>query len=189
MNAIARAAFAAMLLSATACAADDFAASLPGQTVHPAWWAVSVGSGFASEGITGDVMGHAAVLGSISLQDGANIVTARYTHFSNFNDDGDLAVLYERALSRRKLLVSAGFGLGFRHERDMTLPYDKSGGDSDNGGVALAWSLQAVTRTHAAAGLGTIIYGSVNSDRSLVGMGLVMHLGKLETGPRAGDRR
>lgn len=181
MKTVARLACALLMLAAAPCAADEFAspAATDAPTV-PAWWSLSVGVGGASDWYASDVVDDTALMAAVSAQKGPHILTARYTYLGNWRDDGDVALLYERAFSRRRWLVSAGLGLGLRHATTLGPVYEKSRGGSAEGSLGIAWSLQAVTRKHAAVGLGVIAYGSANLDDSLLGLGLVLHVGRLE---------
>ena len=190
MNIIARLACVLVICASVDAAADEFAQATPGAPAIPSWWSISLGGGGASDGYDRDVMADAALMTAISAQNGPHIITARYTYLGNWRDDGDIALLYERAFSQRRWLVSAGFGLGVRHATTgHYLAYDKSSGSSSDGSLGLAWTIQAATRKHANLGLGVIAYGSVNSDVTLLGMGLVLHVGQFERADRAGGGR
>lgn len=187
MNIIARLACVLVILASVDAAADEFAPAAPGWPTVPAWWSGSIGYGGASDSYDRDIMADAALMAAISAQNGPHIITARFTYLGNWRDDGDVALLYERAFSRRRWLVSGGFGLGLRHATtDHFLAYDKASSRSSGGSFGLAWTVQAVTRKHANLGLGLIAYGSVNSDTSLLGLGAVVHMGRLEQAGREG---
>lgn len=189
MNIIARLACALVILASVDAAADEFAPATPGSTPVPSWWSISIGGGGASDGYDREVMADAALMTAISAQSGHHIITARYTYLGNWRDDGDIALLYERAFSQRRWLVSAGFGLGVRHATTLGPVYAKASSGSSDGSLGLAWTVQAATRKHANLGLGVIAYGSVNSDVTLLGMGLVLHVGQFERAERAGGGR
>lgn len=189
MNIIARLACVLVILASVDAAADEFAQATPGAAPVPSWWSVSVGCGGAGDGYDRDVTADAALMTAISAQSGPHIITARYTYLGNRRDDGDIAFLYERAISRRRWLVSAGFGLGLRHATTLDPVWAKASGGSSDDSLGLAWTIQAATRKHANLGLGVVAYGSVNSDTSLLGLGLVLHVGQLERTERAGGGR
>lgn len=186
MNLVVRLACVLVILASVNAAADEFAPAAPGAAPVPSWWSASIGYGGASDSYDRDIMADAALLAAISAQNGPHIITARYTYLGNWRDDGDVALLYERAFSRRRWLVSGGFGLGLRHATTLGPVYTKASRGSSDGSLGLAWTLQAVTRKHANLGLGLIAYGSVNSDTSLLGLGAVVHIGRLEQAGREG---
>ncbi len=179
---IKRLALAVVMLAAATCAADEFAEPAPGAARTPAWCSLGLGWGGSSNDYGGDTLQNASYLLAFSAQKGAGIFTLRYTNLDNGRSEGDLAALYEHAFSRRRMLVSGGLGLGLRHESVHTVTWapvlaDKSWPGDTDGELGLAWSLQAVTRMHEAAGVGFTAYGWTNGDVSQVGMGLVMQFG------------
>lgn len=171
----------ALLLMAAQSDAAEVGADVRDAPNQRYWWAGAIGGGMVEDTRATDAFSCTALLAAVSLQAGRNVFTARYTRLSVPDPMGDLALLYERALVDRAWLVTIGAGIGLRHaRRDHWLSYGKASVDDSDAGIAAAWSIQAVTRKHPAAGGGLVVYGSVAEEHGFVACGLQVNLGRLK---------
>lgn len=114
-----------------------------------------------------------------------HIWQARFTRVVADDTGGDLALLCERVLSRRRILVSAGVGPGLvyrteaGHFEPLCCALKSAGGDGDVFPAAgVAWSAQALFGEGSGTGLGCQVFGTAAGERSFWGLALVLRMGE-----------
>ncbi|MBK7670748.1 MAG: hypothetical protein IPJ24_05030 [bacterium] len=164
--------------------------AVPGRaTPEGEWLTVGIGRGNDDSRESNELFDEAGFLLGGSILRDAHIWTLRHARVGFEQSSGDVAFLYERVLSRQRVLVSVGAGVG--------LLYRDQGGTSfeptccvyeiapkseffDKAGVA--WAAQVLTGTRATVGWGLQGFGAVAGERSFWGVALVVQIGGREAG-------
>ncbi|MBK7772009.1 MAG: hypothetical protein IPI48_16205 [bacterium] len=153
------------------------------------WLTVGIGRGNDDSRESNELLDEVAFLLAGSVLRDSHIWSLRHARVGFEQSSGDVAFLYERVLSRQRVLVSVGAGVGLLY-RDQggtsfeptccvyeSAPesefFDKAGG---------AWAAQVMTGTRAAVGWGLQGFGSVSGERSFWGVALVVQIGGREAG-------
>ncbi|MBK7046318.1 MAG: hypothetical protein IPH48_07330 [bacterium] len=149
------------------------------------WLTVGIGRGNDGHRESFELLDEAAfLLGGSVLRD-SHIWSLRHARVGFERSSGDVAFLYERVLSRQRVLVTVGAGVGLMYRDFRAITYDADGGaslgDRETGffdEAAFAWSAQVMTGSRAAVGWGLQGFGSAISERSFWGVAVAVQFGE-----------
>lgn len=176
------------------------AAALPapgqaaGNSPPAAWVSLGFGRGAPPERVDHELLASSAIVLGGSVQRSPSIFSFRYTRLGGEVAAGDIALLYERALVRRRVRVTAGLGAALLYRNDPAqedpLPAAKHAGDAtgtyDQAGAA--WHVEVTTNASPNVRGGLAAFGSAAGEGSFWGLALILHLGDLGPQRRTGGR-
>lgn len=180
----------AMLLAliVVALPSPGFAA---GNAPVASWVSLGFGRGVPPERADNELLAASAIVLGGSVQRSQDIFSFRYSRLGWDVATGDIALLYERGVLRRRVRVTVGVGAGLlyrnNHFREEPLPVAKHAAETtgtyDRAGAA--WHVELTSNSSRDVRGGLAAFGSVAGEASFWGLALVLHLGDL--GPPRGN--